>query len=474
MKKILVFVTSALMATSLLVGCNSRTEESSIVDIDWKTDYKPIETLSKRMPGEFEAQEGIMMCYKNNMPLSAYKTIAKDNKLIILTNPDEQNISRIDEAKQAFINEGIDLSNIEFIDIDLDRDIEYWVRDFSPFFVYDENELSMVNFTYNRPARVEQNVAPKKLSNVLNMSISDMDIVHTGGNLMQDGRGTAFSDDLVLKENNGNEKKVREQMKTYTGTDRYVITIDPQGLYIAHVDCWAKIVAPDKIIMAKVPESNERYKYYEQVYEELSKLDCCYGYPYRIYRIDEPGGETVAPYTNSLIANDKVYMPLGEDEEYNKKAIDVYKEALPGYEIIGVEGFPITNDEYDDDNLQFWNSDALHCRTHEIPDRNALFIDSRDVLHGEIKEQDYYLAKANVVSYGKELIEKVQIHYSINNAPYLVKDMERYLDTGNYVYPFTELKKGDDVNYFITASTSNKQTTDPTCGEKDPHHFIIA
>ena len=130
-----------------------------------------------------------------------------------------------------------------------------------------------------------------------------MDIVHTGGNLMQDGRGTAFSDDLVVSENRNDRTKVLNQMKEYTGTDNYVITTDPQGDYIAHIDCWGKIVAPDKIIVARLPQSNPRYDYYEQVATQLANTKCSYGYNYKIYRVDEPGGDTVAPYTNSLIAN---------------------------------------------------------------------------------------------------------------------------------------------------------------------------
>ena len=143
---------------------------------------------------------------------------------------------------------------------------------------------------------------------------------------MQDGRGTAFSDDLVISENDANETNVRNQMRVYTGTDNYVITIDPQGDYIAHIDCWGKIVAPDKIIVAKLPQSNPRYRYYEQVANELANTKCAYGYNYRIYRIEEPGGNTVAPYTNSLIVNGHVYMPLGDNETYNQKALEVYRE----------------------------------------------------------------------------------------------------------------------------------------------------
>ena len=194
------------------------------------------------------------------MPLNVYKTIAKDNKVLLLVNPDYQNKSRIEKARTDLTNAGVNVDNVTFLDMNIDDDYAYWVRDFSPFYVFKDKQLSIVNFNYNRPQRTEQNAVPSKLATYFNIPYDSMSLTHTGGNLMQDGRGTAFSDDLVIQENNNNEARVRSLMKTYTGTDNYVITIDPQGDYIAHIDCWGKIVAPDKIIVAKLPKTISRYQ----------------------------------------------------------------------------------------------------------------------------------------------------------------------------------------------------------------------
>ncbi len=427
-----------------------------------------IETIKKRMPAEFESVSMVKMCYPNNMPLSVYKTIAEDNKILLLVNPTSSGNSRINAARNALSNEGANMDNITFLDMPIDDDYTYWVRDFSPFYVFDNKQLTVTDFTYNRPYRTEQNNVPKKLANYFDIPYSKMDLVHTGGNLMQDGKGTAFSDDLVVQENSNNKSKVLKQMKDYTGTDNYVITIDPQGDYIAHIDCWGKIVAPDKIIVARLPQSNPRYSYYEQVANELANTKCSYGYNYKIYRVDEPGGDTVAPYTNSLIANGHVYMPLGENSSYNQAAINVYKQALPGYEVVGLQGFS------DSDSRCFLNTDALHCRTHEVPEQNMVFIDSRDVYNGTVELQDEYMVKTNVVDYSKTGLETPVIHYSINNATYVEESMIQYKDTTNYTYTFTGLSSGDDVKYYISAeNTAGYSNTDPTCGQLDPHHFVI-
>ena len=438
-----------------------------IEDVD---SFDEIKTFKTRMPAEFEPVKMVKMCYPNNMPLSVYKTIAEDNKILVLTNRSSNGSSRISSARSEFISADVNMDNVEFLDMDLDSDYAYWVRDFSPFYVFKDTDLSVVDFTYNRPNRTEQNAVPQKLATYFNMSYSKMGLTHTGGNLMQDGRGTSFSDDLVISENSNNETKVRNQMKQYTGTDNYVITIDPQGDYIAHIDCWGKIVAPDKIIVARLPESNSRYSYYEQVASELANTKCAYGYNYKIYRIDEPGGSSVAPYTNSLIANGHVYMPLGENSSYNQKALEVYQEALPGYEIHGVQGFSQNN------SLRFLNTDALHCRTHEVPDDDMLFIDSRNVYNGEVELKEKYVVQTNVVSYaGSDVTDSnVLIKYSINNSAYQTSEMSRYKDTTNFTFTFDKLKAGDDVKYYIEAKDNlNNKNVDPTCGQLDPHHFQI-
>ena len=432
--------------------------------------YEPIATFSKRMPAEFEPVSMVKMCYPINMPTSVYKTISQDNKILLLVNPDSSNKSRISQARSSLSSAGANLDNITFIDMNIDDDYGYWVRDFSPFYVFNDKQLSICDFTYNRPARTEQNAVPQKLSTYFNIPYAKMGLTHTGGNLMQDGRGTAFSDDLVVSENGNNESKVRTEMQQYTGTDNYVITIDPQGDYIAHIDCWAKIVAPDKIIVAKLPKTNSRYQYYEQVANELANTKCAYGYNYRVYRIEEPGGNTVAPYTNSLIANGHVYMPLGSNTTYNQKAIAVYQEALPGYDVVGLKGFT-SSDSY---GRQFLNTDALHCRTHEVPDQNMLFIDSREVYHGTVELKEKYIIKTNVISYANEEINNVTIHYSINNGEYIEREMKQYQETTNYTFTFKGLNSGDDVRYYIDASdVQNHTNVDPSCGNLDPHHFVI-
>ena len=461
--------TSSSQSSQSSSSSSSSSSSTPIEPVDPLANYETIDTFSMRMPAEFEPASMVKMCYPINMPLSVYKSIAETNKILLLVNPDNSNKSRITKARSELVGGGVNVDNVTFIDMPIDSDYAYWVRDFSPFYVFKEKQLTITDFTYNRP-RYEQNAVPSALAEYFDIPYNKMYLTHTGGNLMQDGRGTAFSDDLVIQENSYNRSKVMTQMKRYTGTDNYVITIDPQGDYIAHIDCWGKIVAPDKIIIARLPETNSRYQYYEQVANQLANTKCVYGYNYRIYRVDEKGDNVIAPYTNSLIANNHVYLPLGSDATDNQNAIKVYQEALPGYEVIGLKGFS-ANDAY---GRQFLNTDALHCRTHEVPDQNMVFIDSREVYHGEVDLKEHYVIKTNVVSYANEELDNVTIHYSINDSQYIEKSMNQYLETTNYTFVFEGLESGDEVKYYIDAKDAkDNYNVDPTCGALDPHHFII-
>merc|ERR1712034_51234 len=74
------------------------------------------------------------------------------------------------------------------------------------------------------------------------------------------------------------------------------------------------------------------------------------------------------PYINSLILNDRVYVPVDYNKglgltELDKKAMLAYEKATPGYKIVPVQ--PDSDDDYW--RVKFRQEDALHCRTKEIP-----------------------------------------------------------------------------------------------------------
>ncbi len=411
-----------------------------------------------RFVAEFEPMQGVMIRYPLGIPTSLVAQLSNNCMVYCIVSTSQQN-----QAQNSFQNAGVNMSNVTFVNAPTDS---YWVRDYGPWYIFEDRHPAIVDNIYNRPRPNDDNISGV-FANFWQIPMYGMNLQHTGGNMMEDGRGHGVSDDLVFQENNYNEENVRNKMRDYLGIDPYHVTIDPQGDYIAHVDCWGKYLAPDKILIAQLPQSNPRYQYYEEVAEYFENTNCCWGYPYHVYRVQEPGGYTLAPYTNSLILNKTVYVPLGSNSNYNNQALAVYQEAMPGYEIVGV-----TNNT----NTPWENTDALHCRTRGVMDFDMLFVDHRDVLHGEQEWQESIPVVSKFIAYSGANLKQdsLLIYYSIDGGAYQTAQMTATGNPDEYVGYITGYQGGSEIDYYVFgADESGHRYTQPVFADLDPHHFTM-
>ncbi len=466
-------VFASMMSTTGLVNAQALTQEAP----DWRklhylseeemltpvraTNFTetPAPTEAPRFVAEFEPMQGVMIRYPLGIPVSLVKSLAENCPVYCIVSQSQQS-----SARSSFSNAGVNMNRVTFVIANNDS---YWVRDYGPWYIFAGRTPAIVDNVYNRP-RPNDDVIPQTFATFWNIPMYGMNLKHTGGNMMEDGRGHGVSDDLVISENNNNETNVRKKMLDYLGIDNYHITIDPQGAYIAHVDCWGKYLAPDKILIAKLPQSNSRYEYYESVANYFATTNCCWGYPYKVYRVEEPGGSTLAPYTNSLILNKTVYVPLGSNSTYNQRALEVYREAMPGYEVIGV-----SNTSY---STGWENTDALHCRTRGVMDFNMLFVDHRNVLHGTQDCGDSIAVTSKFIAYsGKALkVDSLLVYYSIDNGPYQTAHMTATGNPDEYVGYIKGYHQASEVDYYVFgADESGHRYQQPVFGELEPHHFTV-
>ncbi|MBO5848088.1 MAG: agmatine deiminase family protein [Bacteroidales bacterium] len=422
----------------------------------------PPPTGEVRFPGEYEPMQAVMIVYPLGIPVELVREMAEDCKVITVVTAYEQS-----SAQSEFQSAGVNMSNVEFLNANTNS---YWIRDFGPWYIFNGKEPAIVDNIYNRP-RPSDDDLPGHFAEYWDIEMFGMKVVHTGGNMMQDGRGNGVSDDIVITESVAEgitEEQVYERMRDYLGIDPYHVTIDPQGDYIAHVDCWGKYLAPDKILLARVPESNPRYPYYEEVAEYFANTNCCWGYPYKVYRVDIPGGSIISPYTNSLILNKKVLVPMGSNSTYNEGALNIYRQAMPGYEVIG-----ITNNSYWDGWL---NTDALHCRTRGVMDFNMFYVDHRNVVFGEQEWQDSIAITSKFIAYsGAELKQdSLLVYYSIDGGEYQTATMTATGNPDEYVGYIKGYQSKSEVKYYVFgADESNRRYQQPVFGELDPHVFTI-
>ena len=411
-----------------------------------------------RFPAEFEPMQAVTIRYPLGIPTSLVKQLSERTKVYVIVTSQNQN-----SARNTFQNAGCNMNNITYYNMTTDS---YWVRDYGPWYIFNDLTPAIVDNVYNRP-RQNDNMVPYYMGQRLGLTVYGMNLTHTGGNMMEDGRGVGVSDELVLNENNNDETNVLNKMRNYLGIDPYHITIDPQGDYIAHVDCWGKLLAPDKILIAQLPVGTTQYDEYEQVAEFFANTNCCWGYPYKVYRVYEPGGSTLAPYTNSLIVNNTVFVPLGSNTTHNNNALAVYQQAMPGYEIIGV-----TNNT----SHPWENTDALHCRTRGVMDFDMLFVDHRDVVFGEQPMQDSIAITSKFIAYSGEALkaDSLLIYYSIDNGAYRTAKMTATDNLYEYVGYIKGYHYGSSVDYYVFgADESGHRYTQPSYGALEPHHFTI-
>ena len=422
------------------------------------TETNPPSGSYVRFPAEFEPMQAVTIRYPLGIPTSLVKQLSQRTKVYVIVTSYNQN-----SARNTFQNAGCNMSNITYYNMSTDS---YWVRDYGPWYIFNDLEPAIVDFVYNRP-RYNDNMVPYYMGQKLGLPVYGMNLTHTGGNMMEDGRGVGVSDNLVLTENNNNETNVRNKMRNYLGIDPYQITIDPQGDYIAHVDCWGKFLAPDKILIARLPQSSSQYDEYEEVAEFFENTNCCWGYPYKVYRVDEPGGYTVAPYTNSLIVNKTVFVPLGSNNTYNNNALAVYQQAMPGYEIIGVVGASGT---------PWYNTDALHCRARGVMDFNMLFVDHRNVVFGEQPMQDSIAITSKFIAYSGQALksDSLLVYYSIDGGAYQTAHMTATGNPYEYVGYIKGYHYGSEVDYYVFgADNSGHRYSQPSYGALEQHHFVI-
>lgn len=407
-----------------------------------------------RPVAEFEPLTAVLVRYPLGFPVNLIKQFAQE--LTVITIVESQTVKN--QAITAYTNAQVNMDNCKFM---IGATNSYWTRDYGPWFSMDSNnQLSVIDFTYNRPRPLDDVLIPI-YAQYDTLTCYTMSITQTGGNYMTDGIGKAVSSHIAYTENNNNSTLVNAQMLSYLGVNDYHVVQDPNNTYIDHVDCWGKLLAPDKILIRSVPTSHARYQALENMATYFSTQMSSYNRPFRVYRVYTPGDQ---PYTNSVILNNRVFVPIMNNSN-DQAALQSYRNAMPGYEVIGVLG----------NSSSPWEStDALHCRTHELPDRRMVYIAHTPLGFQQNFQENYPItAKITPLSGGSIIADSTKLYVKVNSSNYTPFDLSLTSDN-NYVANIPSAAPGDTVYYYIHAvDTMNKKANHPFIGAPDPHYFVI-
>ena len=315
------------------------------------------------------------------------------------------------EVESYLLNQGINTENVNFIKTDFNN---IWIRDYGQNTVYknDVGEAILVDWIYNRN-RPYDDLVPEKVAEYFNMNMHNTtqapwDLMATGGNFMSDGMGTAFSSELIVDENSGGYawegfdgnvyypdhtiEEIINTLEEFMGIDNYIIMENLPYDGIHHIDMHMKLLNEETLLIAEYPEGVADGPQIEaNIQYVLENYSSAFGTPYEVIRIPSPPSSSgnypdnngyYRTYTNSVFVNNTVLVPFYRTE-YDTIAQRIYKEALPGYNIVGID---VDNQG---ENLISY-SGAIHCITHSVGVNEPLLIQHQEL------EDSYPIEQYNV------------------------------------------------------------------------------
>ena len=470
MKKLFIFLSilvSTILFSQKTVLPNYLTEQEKS-ELKFYTPAKNVGTQSPppgtglRTAAEWEEMRGIVISWQgyDDFLSEIVKNAKSEGKVYIFTTDSN-------DTKTTLQNNGITLdSNIKYLDKTTNS---VWIRDYGANNVYIDSvgDLVFVDWVYNRN-RPDDDVSPEYLANYLSIPIyaatnPPTDLVNTGGNFMSDGQGNAFASMLVMDENettssfNQTEKTeadVDTIMKDYMGIKSYrkMTNLPYDGIH--HIDMHIKLLDEQTLLVGEYPNGIADGPQIEQNLQYvLDNFKTCFGTDYKVIRIPMPpeiwsgdeyypdDGGAYCTYTNSLIINKTVLVPIYMNEEYDTTAIRIYKDAMPGYNIIGIDA-----------RNPIQASGAIHCTSHEIGVNSPLLI-THLALSDQLDTVNTYKIKANIQH--QDGINTAQLYYSINNTDdYQVINMT---NTNGHIWEaeIPHQIEGTKIYYYIKAVSNN-------------------
>jgi agmatine/peptidylarginine deiminase len=310
-------------------------------------------------PAEYDHNNGLLISWGSFNSVLTEMTVGvttgdPDGIVYVIVPNASQQASAISTLTAA----GADMSQVEFI---LYNTNSVWIRDYGPRFIEEDGQRAIVDHTYNRPTRPNDNALPDFLSTYWGLPQYDIPLVHGGGNFHLWADRDAYMTELILNENPGlSEAQV---IQLYLDYQNLALTItDPLPANFdstQHIDMWMLTVSDREVIIGEYDSSSVAYPITETWATELASRG------YTVHRTPGwisfyPGG-THYTYTNAVVFNDLVFIPefSGYPTE-NAQAVAVFEAAFPGKQVIPVDCSDI---------IAF--AGAIHCVVMHVPELSS-------------------------------------------------------------------------------------------------------
>lgn len=344
-------------------------------------------TANYRFPAEWEPHQATHLAFPSNCEdwpgkfapaqwafVEMVRHLVKGERVRVAVTTEK----RWQQATRMFRDAHVPLDAIDFHLCPLDRG---WMRDISPFFVYDKKkERKAVLFHFNGWAKYDNYQLDAQwgaeISRTLGLESTTAlhkgcPVVLEGGAVDSNGQGDMLTteecllDPEVQVRNPGFTKKNYEKVcRSYLGIQNIlwlgsgILGDDTHG----HVDDICRFVNPTTVVLCeeKDPKS-PNYGVLEENRERLETARLANGTALETVRLPVPeplyfqGLMLPASYANFYIANGRVIVPTFNDEA-DREALGILSELFPQRKIIGIHAVDLV-----------WGFGTLHCLSHEEP-----------------------------------------------------------------------------------------------------------
>ena len=458
------------------------------------------------VPAAWEPAIGAFVSWPLEVPEGLVVEIASDDRLFVLAQPEE-----IQAAREKLVELGISEGSFEIVPAPVES---AYPRDFGPHQIFDDNgNLAVLDAVFAGWPRYpaswgEDGPGEPPFSwyegdgdDDVSLAVAEHFTMRayrlpgylTGGNFLVDGQGTAFVTEAQIDENH-TDSRITPDFFTlvgeYAGIEKVHVLKNTEALGIQHIDTWLKPLDTERLLVVRPPAGHPMEARINASLELLAAATNSIGRPYQILRVD--AGEVldwdeedveidedraaelaemwsdetgVAPYTNALILNHKILVPLF-DIETDDAALATWREAMPGYEVIG---FP-----YDG-----WISfDALHCRTRAFFDAGMLRISNVQLRFGEPGFPEPHVTATIRAMSGASLIgdSLVVMHRPAGETEWRQTPMSASDTPHEFQAALGDFPAGNDIYiefYVGAADESGRAETYPRSGAAGPVRSVI-
>lgn len=341
-------------------------------------------TMSWRMPSETAAHERTWMAFPREGYTMGDTDAAREECYASWTEvahaiAEFEAVSMIVDPSEVVRAQRMLSDQIEIVEAPLD---EFWMRDFGPTFVLDDERpgvLGAVDWTFNgwgspewaewaKSAEVARLIAPHVGAEVVSSSL-----VNEGGGIHVDGEGTVLLTETVQLDPRRNpcadKTRVEAEMARTIGASHAIwlprgLTRDYEDLGTnGHVDIVATIPSPGRLLVHAQPDPG--HPDHDVVREIRAVLEDTTDAAGRRWQItDMPAPSTLRDahgfvdwsYINHLVVNDGVIACGFGDGIADARAREILADAYPGRRVVTVEARPI-----------FARGGGVHCITQQQP-----------------------------------------------------------------------------------------------------------